>query len=63
LGAVCAALGYDFPGTTFALAALGRDAQFKLNVAKIHTSFGVANDLTVRNSSANTNDHVGWLAG
>ncbi len=47
----------------FALAALGGDTQFKLDLVKTHTSTGVAGNFAVGDSAANTNDHglAGWL--
>jgi hypothetical protein len=51
------ALGDHVTRTTFALAALGGDAQLKLDLVKAHASAGVAGDVSVRNSTADANDH------
>ena len=51
------ALGDHVTCTAFALAALGGNTQFKLNLVKTHASAGVAGDVAVRNSAADAKDH------
>jgi hypothetical protein len=59
-----AALRHDVPGTTFALAALGGDTQFQLDIAKAHACTHMAGNIAVRYSLAYTDDHggkqIGW---
>lgn len=64
-GAAGVALLHQTAGHAFAIAALGGDAQLELNVVKIHAGVGVACNLTVRHSAADTHDHglAFWLAG
>jgi hypothetical protein len=52
-------LRHDVPGTTFTLAALGGDTQFKLYIAKAHACTHVAGNLAVGNTLAYTDDHGG----
>ena len=59
------ALRENFAGTAFTLAALGGNAQFKLDVVKPHARTCVASNFTVRNPVTDTNDHgdrQSWLA-
>ena len=51
------ALGDHVTCKAFALAALGGNPQFKLDLVKAHASVGVAGDVAVRNSTADANDH------
>ena len=47
--------------TTFALTALGRNTEFELNLGKAQPGTGMAGDVPVRNSAADTGDHgLGW---
>jgi hypothetical protein len=48
---------------TFALAALGSDTQFELDLVKAHARTGVAGDFAVGDSAADTNNHglACWL--
>ena len=65
-GAARAALGDDVAGTGFALAALGGDTQFKLDLIKTHAGVRVASNFSIRNPVADANDHDFkqlWLAG
>ena len=52
-----AALGDHITGAAFAAAALGRDTEFKLDLVKAHACAGVADDVTVRDATADTDDH------
>jgi len=47
----------------FALAALGGDTQFELDLVKAQAGTGVTGNFAVRDSAADTNDHglAGWL--
>ena len=61
-----AALGYDIPRTSFALAALSGHAKFELHFVKAHARARMARNFAVGNSAANTDDHgegarTGWL--
>ena len=56
------ALGKDFAGAAFTLAALGGNAQFELDFVKAQTRPGVAGNFSVRNSAAYTDDHGGKLS-
>ena len=53
------ALGHHIACAAFAAAALGANAQFKLDFVKTHAGTGVAGDFTVGNSAADTNNHGG----
>lgn len=52
-----AALGNDVTRIALAAAALGGNAQFKLNFVKAHTRVGVASDFTIRDAVTYTNNH------
>ena len=54
-----AALGDHITGAAFTAAALGRDTEFKLDLVKAHACAGVADDVTVRDATADTDDHGG----
>jgi hypothetical protein len=61
-----AALRDHVARATFALAALGADAEFELHFVESHAGTRVARDLAVGNSAADTDDHgdeavLGWL--
>ncbi len=51
------ALGDHVARAVFAATALGGDTQLKLDFIKPHASAGMAGDVTVRNTAANTNNH------
>lgn len=51
------ALGDDVAGTAFALATLRGHSQFKLDFIEPHTRAGMASDVTVGDTAADTNDH------
>lgn len=53
----CAALGDHITGAAFAAAALGGDTEFELDFVKAHAGPGMADDVTVRDAAANTDDH------
>lgn len=60
-----AAFGHYITGAAFAAAALGGNAQFKLNLVERHSGMCMACDFAIRNTVANTDDHGGkqlWLA-
>lgn len=50
--------GHHVAGTTFAAAALGGDAQFKLDVIEVHTGRCVAGNVPVADALADANNHV-----
>ena len=52
-----AALIDHVPGASFALSALRRDAQFKLNFVKAHACTGVAGNVAVRDAAADADNH------
>ena len=52
-----AALINYVPGTAFALSALRRHAQFKLDFVKAHASTGVAGNVAVRDAAADADNH------
>lgn len=52
-----AALCHDIPRAAFALSALGGDTQLELNLVETHARMGMARDVAVRDSAADTNDH------
>ena len=52
-----AALRHHIPGTTFALTALRSDTEFKLNLFKAHACSCMTDDVAVRNSVADADDH------
>ena len=52
-----AALINHVPGTPFALSALRRHAQLKLDFVKAHASAGVAGNVAVRDAAADTDNH------
>ena len=54
-----AALGDHIPGAAFAATALGSDTEFELDLVKAHACTGVADDVTVRDAAADTDDHGG----
>jgi hypothetical protein len=56
-----AALGDHIAGAAFAAATLGGNAEFELNLVKAHAGAGVANNVTVRDAAADTDDHGGGL--
>lgn len=61
-----AALPHDFVYTAFAVAALGGNPEFKLDFIEIHACMCMANDFTIGNTVAYTNNHWrgsirGWL--
>lgn len=51
------ALGDDVARTAFAAAALRGHAQFKLDFIKTHASAGMAGDVSVGDTAADTNNH------
>jgi hypothetical protein len=57
------ALCDNVSGATFALATLGGDTQFELDLVEAHAGVRVAGYLAIRNSAADTNDHglACWL--
>jgi hypothetical protein len=55
----CAALSNHITGAAFAAAALGGDTEFELDLVKAHAGAGMADDVTVRDAAANTDDHGG----
>ena len=55
----CAALGDHISGAAFAAAALGGDTEFELDLVEAHACTGVADDVTVRDAAADTDDHGG----
>jgi hypothetical protein len=57
--AVRAALGDHITGAAFATAALGSDTEFELDLVEAHACAGVADDVTVRDAAADTDDHGG----
>ena len=61
--ATCAALCHNITNTTFTLPTLSGNTQFKLYFVKTHAGTGVTNDLAVRNSAADANNHelACWL--
>ena len=61
--AACAALGHHIPGATFALPTLGGNTQFELDLVKTKAGTCVAGDFAVRDSVADADDHLDWLAG
>ena len=52
-----AALVHDVAGAGFALAALRGNAQLKLDVIKAEPQLGMADDLTVRNTVTDADNH------
>jgi hypothetical protein len=52
-----AALRDNVARAAFALAALGGDTQFELDLVKAQTGTGVAGNFAVGDSAADTNDH------
>lgn len=54
-----AALSDYVTGAAFAAAALGGDTELELDFVKAHACAGVADDVTVRDAAADTNDHGG----
>ena len=52
-----AALVNHVPGAPFALSALRRHAQFKLDFVKAHASAGVAGNVAVRDAAADADNH------
>ena len=61
-GGTCVALAHQLSRTTFAVAALGGNAQLELDFVKAQTRPGVAGNFSVRNSAAYTDDHGGKLS-
>lgn len=59
----CAALRNDVTRTGFALATLGRDTQFELDIVKTQTGPDMAGNVAVRDSVANADDHGGIAGG
>ena len=59
----CAALRHHVSGAAFALATLGRNAQFKLDLVKAHAGASVAGNFAVRDTVTNADDHglACWL--
>jgi hypothetical protein len=57
------ALGNDIARASFALTTLGRNAQFELDFVKAHPGARMASDFTVRDATADTDDHGGTKAG
>jgi len=55
----CAALVDHITGAAFAAAALGGNAEFELDLVEAHACAGVADDVTVRDAAADTDDHGG----
>lgn len=49
----------DITGAPFALTALGRYAEFELNVIESFAFTGMADDFSVRHAVAYTNNHDG----
>jgi hypothetical protein len=54
-----AALGDHIASAAFAATALGGDTEFKLDLVKAHAGAGMADDVTVGDTVANTDDHGG----
>jgi hypothetical protein len=51
------ALRHDVTGAAFALATLRGDTELELDLVESHAGAGVASDLAVGNSAADTDDH------
>jgi hypothetical protein len=57
-----AALRHHVAGAAFALAALGGNAEFELDLVKAQACTGMAGNFAVRDSAADANDHeLAWL--
>ena len=54
-----AALCEYITGAAFAAAALGGDAEFELDLVEAHACARMADDVTVRDAAADTDDHGG----
>ena len=52
-----AALVDHVPGASFALPALRRHAQFKLDFVKAHASTGMAGNVAIRDAAADADNH------
>lgn len=52
-----AALGDDITGAAFAAAALRGDTEFELDLVEAHACTSLADDVTVRDAAADTDDH------
>lgn len=57
------ALGDHVARAAFAATALGGDTQLKLDFVKPHASAGMAGNVTVRNTAADTNNHGNQTVG
>jgi hypothetical protein len=61
-----AALGHDIAGAAFALPTLRGHSEFELDVVKVHTGTRMADDFSVGDAAADTDDHGergSWLVG
>ena len=56
-GLMAAALGNHIARSAFAAAALGGNPQLKLDVVKAHASMGMTGNFTVRDATADTDNH------
>ena len=59
-GGTCVALAHQLSRTTFAVAALGGNAQFQLDLVKPHACPGKAGNVAVGDPVADADDHGGW---
>jgi hypothetical protein len=57
-GAGRAALCHHVTGTALAAATLGRHTEFELDLVEAHASTGVTGDFAVRDTAADTDDHI-----
>ena len=56
-GLMAAALGNHIARSAFAAAALGGNPQLKLDVVKAHASMGMTGNFTIRDATADTDNH------